>query len=434
MPGEVTALTYESLAFQAASAQARYDWQADIAALAGRMDRFLASGLFVPACVGPDGRAAVACAPREDGCAAPAGDGPAAAFAAGVYFPRALAAREPVPVLGPPAVPDGRIGQPLRPGEGCAVGFVDLAAHLSREDGRPAVDWARLGRTVHKAVFFLDCCLDVAAYPDDAAARATRAARKLALGAFGLADVLAALGLAYDSDAGRALAVRLFAALTAQARAASRNLAAERRPFPLFSESRLAGGAPVRNALVTGLAPSGPWARAAGRAPGIEPLPGDDVPDEARLRMQAAVERQVDGTAAVPLAADSPERVQRLCAAAWRMGCTMVRLAALEPAWPEDAWAGEEPLPAPAAQTPGGAAPAPEAPEEAPEAAPAGAQQAPLRFCPVCGRAVQPGPAGPVCPVCGTLHPLSPQGRPADTASKLETNFYGQNSTPDNES
>lgn len=395
-------MTYETLALQAASAQARYDWQADVTALAGKMGRFLQAGLFVPGCVGPDGRAAIACA----GACGPVRPGRAAAFARGVFFPQALAGREAVPALGLPAAPDAATLQPLRENEGCAVGFIDLAAHLRTEDGSPGVDWARLGHTAEKAVFFLDSCIDVAQYPDAACSRASRAARKLALGAFGLAEVLAALGLAYDSPPARALAARLFACITAQARAASRALAKERRAFPLFAESRLAGGAPMRNAMCTGLAPSDGPARAAGRTPGICPMDGDDVPARARLQMQAAVEAQVDGTAAVPLYPAGQGELQQLCVEACRMGCTLACLGAppkpAGPAFPAQGPVQPSPfVPEPAEQEP----PAPEPPAPAQKPAPAG-----IRFCPACGSPVHPGPDGPLCPLCG---PLRHAGRSA---------------------
>lgn len=392
-------MTTESLSLRAACAEARYDWQADVSALAGRFTRFLNAGIFVPgACLVREDHLAVPCAlPPQEAAA----EGAARPFAGGVFFPEALAAREPVPALGLPPAPDALTFQPLRVGEGCAVGFIDLAAHLRAGAKHPHVDYARLRRTVHTAVHFLDNCIDVADYPSDACSRACRASRKLALGVFGLAELLEAVGVAYDSDAGRALAVKVFSFLTGEARAASRALAGLRGPFPLFADSRLAEGAPVRNAMVTGLAPGAGEARAHGRTPGIEPRAGSGVGGEARLRMQAAVAAHVDGTAAVPLCPPGGEAVRDLCVQACRLGCTVVQLQ-------EEEDDGTELLPGAASPQENGARPAPPSKEGArdqrPDQPPPGAGEAPpIRYCPRCGRQVQQGPDGPRCPDCGPL-------------------------------
>ena len=399
-------MTTEALSLRVACAQARYDWQADVSALAGRFTRFLNAGVFAPGAslVGED-RLALPCAlpPRET-----AAGGAARPFAGGVFFPQALEAREPVPAMGLPPAPDALTFQPLRVGEGCAVGFIDLAAHLRPGTTHPHVDYARLRRTVHTAVHFLDNCIDVADYPSEACSRACRASRKLALGAFGLAEMLADVGVAYDSDAGRALAVKVFSFLTGEARAASRALAGLRGPFPLFADSRLADGAPVRNAMVTGLAPCAAEACTHGRTPGIEPKAGSGVSLEARLRMQAAVAAHVDGTAALPLCPAGGEAARDLCVQACRLGCTLVQLCGEEDDGSAPPCPADEPLPE-AAFPQGDSGRAAAVPEETaqalpPDLPPPGEEEAlPIRYCPRCGRPVQQEPGGPRCPACGPL-------------------------------
>jgi ribonucleoside-diphosphate reductase alpha chain len=90
----------------------------------------------------------------------------------------------------------------------------------------------------------------------------------------GWADALAALGIAYDSDAAIALADRVAAFLERESLAASVALAQRRGAFPAWAGSRWqrAGHAPLRNATTTTIAPTGTISIIAGCASGIEPL------------------------------------------------------------------------------------------------------------------------------------------------------------------
>lgn len=309
-------LSMQDLALRAASAVARYDSQANVPAQAERFARFLESGRFVPYF---ENGVVIPCAPLQ--CSEPAG-GRAAAFERGVWFPARLDGRSLVSAGG--AQPHPALGIPLRAGEGCAVGFLNLPEHLSG-DGR-AIDYVRLRTSVYMAVLFLDNILDVADYPAPQAACITRETRKLALGAFGLADVLEAVGVAYGSPEGRAVAGKLFAFINSQARAASQQLAVRRGPFPLFRQWAGTGQKPVRNAVRTALAQTVQPALGAGRAPGCAPHPEAAASALDCLQMQAAVECQIDGVAPVPIPVGNRAELQRLCIQAFRLGCTMVCL------------------------------------------------------------------------------------------------------------
>src|SRR5262249_23591359 len=104
--------------------------------------------------------------------------------------------------------------------------------------------------------------------------RATLATRKIGLGIMGWADALAALGLAYDSDAALALADRVAAFLERESLAASAALAERRGAFPTWPGSRWerAGHRPLRNPTTTTIAPTGTISIIAGCASGIEPF------------------------------------------------------------------------------------------------------------------------------------------------------------------
>jgi ribonucleoside-diphosphate reductase alpha chain len=112
---------------------------------------------------------------------------------------------------------------------------------------------------VRLAVRFLDDVIDVSGYPQPAFRQAAVRTRRIGLGIMGLADLLAHLGIAYDSQAATRAAARIALRIQRVAREASAALAEERGPFPLFWQSRLArgGGPPLRNAQLTSIAPWG---------------------------------------------------------------------------------------------------------------------------------------------------------------------------------
>lgn len=157
---------------------------------------------------------------------------------------------------------------PLLPYESCNLGSINLARMLA--DGR--VDWDRLEEVAGVAVRFLDDVIDVSRYPFPELGEAARATRKIGLGVMGLAELLAALGIPYDSEEAVRLATRLMRRIQQAAHTASRRLAEERGAFPAFTDSRFARSGPRRNAQVTSVAPTGTISLIAGTTAGIEPM------------------------------------------------------------------------------------------------------------------------------------------------------------------
>jgi ribonucleoside-diphosphate reductase alpha chain len=88
----------------------------------------------------------------------------------------------------------------------------------------------------------------------------------------GLAELLAALGVPYDSEPALRLAARVAREIRTAAREASAALALERGAFPRFDESVYAPGTPLRNAQLTAIAPTGTISVIAGTTAGIEPM------------------------------------------------------------------------------------------------------------------------------------------------------------------
>ncbi|HET9624600.1 MAG TPA: adenosylcobalamin-dependent ribonucleoside-diphosphate reductase [Kofleriaceae bacterium] len=161
--------------------------------------------------------------------------------------------------------------QPLLPFESCTLGSIDVGRFVATGG---ELDWPRLAVMIHDAVRFLDDVIDANRYPLPEIERATKATRKIGLGVMGWADALAALGVAYDSDAALALADRLATFLERESLAASAALAERRGAFPTWHGSRWqrAGHVPLRNATTTTIAPTGTISIIAGCASGIEPL------------------------------------------------------------------------------------------------------------------------------------------------------------------
>ncbi len=159
---------------------------------------------------------------------------------------------------------------PLLAFEACNLGSIDLGRFV--KDG--AIDWDRFRGVIHEATRFLDDVIDANRYPLPAIEQATRATRKVGLGIMGWADALAALEIAYDSDAALALAEEVAGFLERESLAASVALAERRGPFPAWAGSSWdeAGHRPLRNATTTTIAPTGTISIIAGCASGIEPL------------------------------------------------------------------------------------------------------------------------------------------------------------------
>ena len=160
--------------------------------------------------------------------------------------------------------------QPLSPGGSCLLGSVNLARLIGPNN---RIDRAKLEEVVALAVRFLDNLIDIAEYPLEMIAEATRATRKIGLGFTGLADVLIWAGLPYDSDEGRRYAGEIAKLIQQTARETSRALAEEKGCFPEWGNSIYYPDEKIRNAARVTIAPTGSVTTIAGcEGYGIEPV------------------------------------------------------------------------------------------------------------------------------------------------------------------
>lgn len=186
----------------------------------------------------------------------------------GLLFLDTINRANPVPGLGriEATNPCGEV--PLLPYESCNLGSINLARMVT--DGR--VDWDKLADVATVAVRFLDDVIDVSRYPFPELGEATRATRKVGLGVMGLAELLAVLGIAYDSEEAVQLTGRVMRRIQRSAHLASRRLAEARGAFPALADSRFVRGGPRRNAQLTSVAPTGTISLISGTTAGIEPM------------------------------------------------------------------------------------------------------------------------------------------------------------------
>ncbi|HET8564260.1 MAG TPA: adenosylcobalamin-dependent ribonucleoside-diphosphate reductase, partial [Candidatus Binatia bacterium] len=187
----------------------------------------------------------------------------------GLLFLDEINRHNPTPALGQIETTNPCGEQPLLPYESCTLGSINLAAFPNGTD----VDWQRLKGVIRDAIVFLDNVIEANCYPFQEIEMVTRRTRKIGLGVMGLAELLARIGIAYDSDESINLGTRIAAFLHSEALAVSRELGEKRGSFPAFHCSvwPQLGISAQRNATVTCVAPTGTISLIAGTSGGIEP-------------------------------------------------------------------------------------------------------------------------------------------------------------------
>ncbi|MEM4417172.1 MAG: adenosylcobalamin-dependent ribonucleoside-diphosphate reductase, partial [Nitrososphaerota archaeon] len=184
--------------------------------------------------------------------------------------------------------------QPLYPYESCNLGSINLYA-LVREDG--GFDWGELARVTKLATRFLDNIIEVTKHPSEKIRDRTLRSRRIGLGIMGLADMLYALMIPYNSEEGFRTMRKVMEHIMYYAVEASVELAVERGPFPDFNESSWARGIipvegfhrreywtldwsrlaekivrhGIRNSHLTTVAPTGSISMLADTSSGLEP-------------------------------------------------------------------------------------------------------------------------------------------------------------------
>ncbi|MBO3799586.1 MAG: adenosylcobalamin-dependent ribonucleoside-diphosphate reductase [Candidatus Brockarchaeota archaeon] len=187
--------------------------------------------------------------------------------------------------------------EPLYPYESCNLGSINLYAFVNREGEKRYFDWDEYDKAIRTALRFLDNVIDVNKFPIPEIERETKLTRKVGLGVMGLADMLFALRIPYNSEEGFNMMNRIAEHLTFYAMKESCQLSKERGSFPLYSSSSYPDGEMpiegfyhedwqtlpwhelqheiirfgIRNAEVTTIAPTGSISMLVDVSSGIEP-------------------------------------------------------------------------------------------------------------------------------------------------------------------
>ena len=152
----------------------------------------------------------------------------------GLVFLDTINEHNPTPRLGRIVATNPCGETPLLSWEACNLGSINLGKYVV--DGSK-IDWGLLEHDIRLAVRFLDDVIEMSWYPRPEIEKAVKRTRKIGLGVMGWADMLAELGIPYDSDSALMLADRLMEFIAYVARDESNRLARERGPYPEFTNS-----------------------------------------------------------------------------------------------------------------------------------------------------------------------------------------------------
>ncbi|MEM0451152.1 MAG: ribonucleotide reductase N-terminal alpha domain-containing protein [Nitrososphaerota archaeon] len=188
--------------------------------------------------------------------------------------------------------------EPLYEYEVCNLGSVNLHAFVKRVNGKAEVDWEALAETVRIAYRFLDNVIDVNNYPLKEIDEMAHRTRRVGLGIMGLADMLYALRIPYNSEEGFEAMQRVMEFVAWHAYMESAKRAKERGPFPLYWQSSYPEGHlplegfyhrelwtmdwdrvveeikrnGIRNSFVLSIAPTGSISMLVDTSSGLEPV------------------------------------------------------------------------------------------------------------------------------------------------------------------
>ncbi len=152
--------------------------------------------------------------------------------------------------------------------DNCNLGSINLAQFVTSEG---KVDWARLRYVTRVSTRLMDNVIDLFDFPVKEVTDLALKNRRIGLGIMGFADMLYQLGVAYDSEEGRALGGRVMETITKESHKMSEELGKEKGSFPNKHLSVYKDKKHMRNAALTTVAPTGSISMMFDCSSGIEP-------------------------------------------------------------------------------------------------------------------------------------------------------------------
>ncbi|PZP86412.1 MAG: vitamin B12-dependent ribonucleotide reductase [Azospirillum brasilense] len=152
-----------------------------------------------------------------------------------IQFADRIAALNPCPATGPVRASTPASEYLFLDDTACPLAAINL---LACADAKGQIDIALFSHVVRLSTLMLDISVGVAQYPSREMARLTLGTRPIGLGLANVAGLLMRLGLAYDSDEGRATVAHVFALLTGEAANSSADLARELGAFSECTANR----------------------------------------------------------------------------------------------------------------------------------------------------------------------------------------------------
>jgi len=164
--------------------------------------------------------------------------------------------------------------QPRRPYESCNLGHVNLSKFVIGTNGSSDFDFHGFEDVVKFGVQFLDDIVDINCFPIPELTAMNLNTRNIGLGIMGWADMLAMMGIPYDSNDALEKANEIGAYFKNIVEDETRRLGVDRGNFPYFegSEFEKSGLKYRRNNDTTTIAPTGQTSMYAGCSAGIEPI------------------------------------------------------------------------------------------------------------------------------------------------------------------
>lgn len=184
----------------------------------------------------------------------------------GILFRDRVNQDNPTPEEGPILGCNPCSEQFLKHNESCNLASLNLMAFYNVDNG--SFDWKSMQETVSTMVIYLNQILDENVYPTEGIAKASLYTRRIGVGFMGLGDLLAVMGVDYDTYTARDFAAKIARCIRAQCEATTKDLAELYGPAPCYKGTNVMR----RNAIVTSIQPTGTTALLLGVSTGIEPL------------------------------------------------------------------------------------------------------------------------------------------------------------------